>query len=71
MMLDPGLTQAGLIAYRGQEFLRIIGVVTGNLATQFYFATALLDQLTHLNAGNVRQFLYPALHQIGQLMQHG
>ena len=70
VMFHPRFPEFGLILHRGQELLRVVGVVAGDLRAQLHFATALFDELAHLLTGNFRQLLGALVDQIGKLMQH-
>jgi alanyl-tRNA synthetase len=59
-----------MILHRGQELLRVVGVVAGDLRAQLHLAAALFDELTHLLTGDFRQILGALVDQVGKLMQH-
>jgi hypothetical protein len=69
-MLHPRFPELRVVLHRGQELLRVVGVVAGDLRAQLHLAAALFDELTHLLAGDFRQILHALVDQIGKLMQH-
>lgn len=70
MMFYPRVAKLGFIRHRGKKLLRFIRIIASDLRTQFDFATALLDELAHLTAGDFCQFFNTAVDQVSQLMQY-
>ncbi len=70
MMFYPRVAKLGFIRHRGKKLLRVIRIIASDLRTQFDFATALLDELAHLLAGDFCQFFNTAVDQVSQLMQY-
>lgn len=69
-MFYPRVAKLGFIRHRGKKLLRFIRIIASDLRTQFDFATALLDELAHLLAGDFCQFFNTAVDQVSQLMQY-
>ena len=70
VMFNPCFPEFRIILHRGQELLRVIRIVAGDLRAQLHFAAALFDELTHLLTGDFRQILHAFVDQVRQLMQH-
>ena len=69
-MLDPRFPEFRRVLHRGQELLRVIGIVAGDLRAQLHLAAALFDELTHLLTGNFSQLFGAFVDQVSKLMQH-
>ena len=70
VMFNPCFPEFRVILHRGQELLRVVRIVAGDLRAQLHLAAALFDELTHLLAGDFRQLLHAFVDQVRQIMQY-